>query len=180
MNIDTNVSVILGRIVRDAEVKEKNGKKYCQFSVAVNTYAKDKPVGNFFNLAIFDKYAETIGPYLKKGQQVIVEGYLTQKNIEIGESKISRWIDIYDGVKFLKSLDKVSDDELKAAIFANMDLADIVVVLLSKNVKSMRKFIKWQIEYAVNTKKPLISMNCNRLRILDYDVTPTSLTNKRI
>ena len=89
MNIDTNVSVILGRIVRDAEVKEKNGKKYCQFSVAVNTYAKDKPVGNFFNLAIFDKYAETIGPYLKKGQQVIVEGYLTQKNIEIGESKIS-------------------------------------------------------------------------------------------
>lgn len=86
--------------------------------------------------------------------------------------------DIYDGVKFLKSLDKVSDEELKDAIFANMDLADAVIVLLSKNVKSMRKFIKWQIEYAVNKKMVLMSMNCNRVRSLDYDVTPTILKNR--
>ncbi|MBQ7277033.1 MAG: TIR domain-containing protein [Bacilli bacterium] len=86
--------------------------------------------------------------------------------------------DFYDGIKYLKSLDKVSDDELKAAIFENMDEADAVIVLLSKNVKSMRKFIKWQIEYAVNEKKVLMSMNCNRLRSLDYDVTPTILKNR--
>lgn len=84
----------------------------------------------------------------------------------------------YDGIKYLKSLDKVSDDELKAAIFENMNEASAVIVLLSKNVKSMRKFIKWQIEYAVNEKKVLMSMNCNRLRSLDYDVTPAILKNK--
>jgi len=85
---------------------------------------------------------------------------------------------LFDGTKYLKSLDKVSDDELKAAMYENMDSADVVVILLSKNVKSMRKFIKWQIEHAVSEKKPLLSMNCNHLRSLDYDVTPTILKNK--
>ena len=103
------------------------------------------------------------------------EAYKNLKNFKQSDGTN---FNIYDGVKFLRSLDKVSDDELKAAIFENMDSADVVLVLLSKNVKSMRKFIKWQIEYAVSEKKVLISMNCNRLRSLDYDVTPTILKNK--
>lgn len=86
--------------------------------------------------------------------------------------------DFYDGIEYLKELDKTNDDELKAKIQENMNQADCVLVLLSKNVKSMRRFIKWQIEYAVNQEKVLFSMNCNRIRSIDYDVTPTILKNK--
>ncbi len=85
--------------------------------------------------------------------------------------------DFYDGSRFVKDLDKVSDINLKALIQENMEEADIVLVLLSKTLKSMRRFSKWQIEYAISKNKPIIVMNNSRLRGIDYDVCPTALKN---
>ncbi len=81
----------------------------------------------------------------------------------------------YHGAMFLKELDKTPDDVLKEKIQKNMDDADIVVILLSKTVKSMRRFVKWQIEYAIKQGKPIIAVNPNRIRSVDYDVCPTVL-----
>lgn len=94
MSNDYNNSVLIGRIVRDTELKEKNGKKYCQFSLAVNSASKNEKgeyttKGNFFNLVIYGKYAESMAPYLTQGKQAVVYGTLTQKTIEVGESKYS-------------------------------------------------------------------------------------------
>ena len=83
----------------------------------------------------------------------------------------------YDGAKFANQLDKVDDDELKLAIQKNMEASDVVLVLLSKTLKSMRRFSKWQIEWAINNKKAIIVMNVNRVRGIDYDHTPTVLKN---
>ncbi len=81
----------------------------------------------------------------------------------------------YDGSMFLKELDKTPDDVLKEKMQKNMDAADIVVILLSKTVKSMRRFVKWQVEYAIHQAKPIIAINPNRIRSVDYDVCPTIL-----
>lgn len=83
----------------------------------------------------------------------------------------------YDGCQFAKELDQVNDDVLKAKIQKNMDDADIVLVLLSKTLKSMRRFSKWQIEYAINKQMPIITMNNSRIRGIDYDICPTALKN---
>lgn len=83
----------------------------------------------------------------------------------------------YNGAKYAKELDKVSDDILKASIQGNMDDADIVLILLSKTVKSMRRFVKWQIEYALSKNKPVIVMNNSKIRGMDLDITPTILKN---
>ena len=83
----------------------------------------------------------------------------------------------YDGAEFAKLLDLEADDSLKAKIQANMNDADIVLVMLSKTLKSMRRFSKWQVEYAINAEKPIIVLNNTLLRAIDNDITPTILKN---
>jgi len=83
----------------------------------------------------------------------------------------------YEGAAFAKELDQTSDDELKAKIQKNMDEADVVLVLLSKTLKSMRRFSKWQVEYAIETGKPILVMNNSPLRGIDNDIAPTVLKN---
>ena len=81
----------------------------------------------------------------------------------------------FDSVDYYKELDKTPDDVLKFKIQKNLERADIVVVLLTKTYKSMRKFSKWQLEHAINIGKPIIAVNPNRIRSVDYDVCPTIL-----
>lgn len=82
---------------------------------------------------------------------------------------------IFDSIDYFKQLDKNPDDEVKFKIQKNLERADIVVVLLTKTFKSMRKFSKWQLEHAINIGKPIIAINPNRIRSVDYDVCPTIL-----
>lgn len=82
---------------------------------------------------------------------------------------------IYDGIDYFKEFDKTPDDMLKFKIQKNLERADVIVVLLTKTLKSMRKFSKWQIEHAINIGKPIIAVNPNRIRSADYDVCPTIL-----
>lgn len=80
---DTNIVVERGRLTRNAEMKEYNGRKIVKFSIAVNdsiknqdgTYA-DRP--NFFDCNIWGKYAEVMFKHLVKGRALVVSGRLRQ------------------------------------------------------------------------------------------------------
>lgn len=80
-----------------------------------------------------------------------------------------------DGYEFFKKLDKVDDDVLKSQIYEKMDEANICVVLIGQFTKSYRRFIRWQIEYAINKDKPIIAVNINGIRSVDFDRCPMSL-----
>ncbi|MBQ8678320.1 MAG: single-stranded DNA-binding protein [Treponema sp.] len=90
---DLNSVQIFGRVVRDATMKETSGgTKITEFSIATNITCKDEKEGfvqkgNFFPLAIYGSYAEKMLPHLKKGQRVIIEGYLKQNRWVTGEGK---------------------------------------------------------------------------------------------
>ena len=56
-----------------------------------------------------------------------------------------------------------------------MDEAKVVVVLFGQYTKSYRRFTRWQIEYAINTDKPIIAININGIRSVDFDRCPTIL-----
>ena len=85
---------------------------------------------------------------------------------------------VFDSVDYFKELDKNPDDVVKFKIQKNLERADIVIVLLTKTYKSMRKFSKWQLEHAINIGKPIIAVNPNRIRSVDYDVCPTVLKTR--
>lgn len=79
---DLNVLFLIGRVTSDAKLMEKDEKKFCSFSIAVDySYEKNgtKEQGcHFFPLCIFDKYAENLSKYLTKGTLIQVTGSLKQ------------------------------------------------------------------------------------------------------
>ncbi|MBI9108386.1 MAG: single-stranded DNA-binding protein [Spirochaetales bacterium] len=84
---DVNYVIMIGRLTRDAELKYTNsGLAVSSFSLAVNRRKRSgeswEDEVSFFDLALFGKRAESLNQYLTKGQQVAVEGTLSQDRWE--------------------------------------------------------------------------------------------------
>lgn len=90
---DLNSVQLYGRIVRDATMKETaGGTRIAGFSVATNITCRNgnggyERKGHFFPLALYGQYAEKMLPHLKKGRQVIIEGYLRQNRWTTGDGR---------------------------------------------------------------------------------------------
>ena len=72
-----NKLIIKGRLTRDPEVKQtQSGVPYCRFSVAGNrSYKREgEPEADFFNCTAWQKTAEFVGKYFRKGQEILVVG----------------------------------------------------------------------------------------------------------
>ena len=76
MNI--NSVILVGRLTKDPELRyTPNGVACCQFNLAVsNGKSKDgeERPASFPNIVVWDKQAENLAKYQKKGSQIAVEG----------------------------------------------------------------------------------------------------------
>lgn len=73
-----NNITIAGQLGRDAEARYMpNGDPVLSFSVA-DSQGKDKPT-IWWNCQLFGKRAESLAPYLTKGQSVTVSGNITER-----------------------------------------------------------------------------------------------------
>jgi single-strand DNA-binding protein len=74
-----NTAIIMGRLVRDPEErKTSDGKTVCSFCVAVNDeYRKDMTY--FLDIIAWNKTAEFICKYFRKGSMIAVQGKLTTR-----------------------------------------------------------------------------------------------------
>ena len=91
---DLNNVTLMGRLVRDAEVRQTSSGKNCAlFSLVVNRTKKENDqyvqTPHFFNLALFGSRCQGLLPYLKKGQMIVVEGHLEQRQWEKNGEKRS-------------------------------------------------------------------------------------------
>lgn len=91
-----NKALIAGNLTRDPEQKAlPSGMAVCSFSVATNRVWKDRE-GNkqesadYHNIVVFGRQAETCGQYLKKGQQVLVEGRMQTRSWD-GQDGVKRY-----------------------------------------------------------------------------------------
>lgn len=80
-----NKAYIIGNLTRDPELKSlPSGVKVTSFSVATNrVWMKDgakQEDTEFHNIVVFGRQAETSAQYLKKGQQVLVEGRIQTRS----------------------------------------------------------------------------------------------------
>lgn len=86
-----NKVIIIGRTTKDIELKvTPSGTSVAEFSVAVKRAFKNANGENesdFFNCIAFSKLAETISRYVKKGDQVGIEGRLQTRNYTNKEGK---------------------------------------------------------------------------------------------
>lgn len=79
-----NKVILIGNCTKDPETRYMpSGGAVTNISIATNESYKDKTSGEkvekaeFHNIVFFNKTAEIAGEYLKKGQQVYIEGSLT-------------------------------------------------------------------------------------------------------
>jgi len=75
-----NITVLLGTITKDIELKETNsGVKYTRFSIAVRRNYKNEEGEydtDFFNIVAWRKTAEFISEYFGKGKRIAISGKL--------------------------------------------------------------------------------------------------------
>lgn len=70
-----NSQQIIGNLGKDPEIRETGtGKKVASFPVAVSEKYKDQENTTWFNCVAWEKTAEIIEKYLKKGSKVAIEG----------------------------------------------------------------------------------------------------------
>ena len=77
-----NHSVIMGRLVRDPEIRRTNsGKAVCSFTIACDKPGKDSGA-SFIDCVAWEKTADFVSNYFMKGSAIIVEGRLETRQYE--------------------------------------------------------------------------------------------------
>ena len=86
-----NKAILIGRLTKDPELRTTpTGRNVCQFSVAVNrtfTNANGEREADFINCVVWDKQAENLVKYQKKGNQIAVDGRIQTRNYEDKDGK---------------------------------------------------------------------------------------------
>lgn len=108
---DINSVVLVGRLVKDSEIKYlKSGTPLLNFTLASN---KSKKVNDkwedevsFFDCVLYGKQADNLFKLLLKGKLVSIQGSLEQQRWESNGDKRSRVKIIVDKVQLLEKIEK--------------------------------------------------------------------------
>ncbi len=98
--------MLIGNLTRDPEMKSlPTGMKVTNFSVATNRVWKDKDGSKkesteYHNVVVFGRQAETVAQYMKKGNNLMIEGRLQTRSWESDGKKNYRTEIIADNVQF--------------------------------------------------------------------------------
>ena len=106
---DVNKVILIGRTTHEIDERSfgytTGGTARLNISIAVNR--REKRNGewadrvSYFDVTIWGKTAENIKPYLHKGKQIAVDGYLDQQRWEKDGVKYSKVVIIADNVQLL-------------------------------------------------------------------------------
>lgn len=102
-----NRVILVGRITRDPELRTSpNNVSFCAFTIAVNRLAPSSTgerEADFINCVAFNKQAENLCRFIKKGGQIGVEGKLQTRRYtaQDGSNRIATEV-ICDNIHFLE------------------------------------------------------------------------------
>ena len=99
---------LMGRLTKDPELKQtSSGKTYSRFSIAVKKdFVKDGV--DFINCVAWDKRAEFIANYFKKGQKILIQGRINTGTYEVNGEKRTSFDIVVDKADFIESMATVS------------------------------------------------------------------------
>jgi single-strand DNA-binding protein len=120
-----NKVILLGRLVRDLELKQAGEMSVTKFTLAVNRrFVKqgEERQADFINCTAFGKTATTMVNFLEKGRQIGVEG-----RIQTGSYKNSEGVTVYttevivDNFYFADGKKSQGESEFKCPDFEDVD-----------------------------------------------------------
>ncbi len=96
-----NVVILMGRMTRDPELKyTSGGKAFANFSLAVQ---KTKDEAEFIDCTVWEKTAETIAEYFRKGNRILVQGRLSVSTYEQNGEKRKMTRVVVNSFEFIES-----------------------------------------------------------------------------
>ena len=104
-----NRVILVGRLTRDPELRyTPNGVAVANFTIAVNRPFKNKETGeneaDFINGVVWRKPAENLANYMKKGNQIGIDGRLQSRTYENQQGQTVFVVEVVaDSVQFLES-----------------------------------------------------------------------------
>ena len=90
----------------------------------------------------------------------------------------NRYVDFeFEDAHDLDNMTSRAQDEqyVKSRLRDRMRQADVVVVLVGAKTKNLYRFVRWEIELALDFGLPIIVVNLNERRGIDYDRCPPIL-----
>jgi len=124
-----NFVVIVGRLTKDIELKKTmSGSAFANFNVAVNrSYKNEKgeKETDFINCVVWNKQAENLSLYCKKGSQIGVEGSIQTRNYEDKEGRKVYVTEVFvKSVTFLESKNSEKTNNVNQGDIDNFDIGD--------------------------------------------------------
>ena len=96
-----NIVILMGRMTRDPELKyTSGGKAFANFSLAVQ---KTKDEVEFIDCTTWEKTAETIAEYFRKGNRILIQGRLSVSNYEQNGEKRKSTKVVVNSFEFVES-----------------------------------------------------------------------------
>ncbi len=71
--------------------------------------------------------------------------------------------------------DGSSEETIKRKLRERFEYTKIFVVLIGKNTKNLYKYVRWEIEYALEKDIPIIAVNLNDKKSIDHELCPPIL-----
>ncbi len=85
----------------------------------------------------------------------------------------------FDNAHTLNSLRDGSNEEtIKRKLRERMKESDLLILLVGESTKNLYKFVRWEIELAIDLKLPIVVCNLNGLRTMDNDLCPPILRSE--
>lgn len=121
---DLNRIIVIGRLTREHELfYSASGYPHSTFTIASNKSIKKndqwEDYTSFFEISLWGKVAESLNDYIKKGQQVAIEGHLKQERWTDKESKSGRSKIVIEAkkIQLLGSKNKIESNEIPESEF---------------------------------------------------------------
>lgn len=86
----------------------------------------------------------------------------------------------YDAHDLKPLTDRASDETVRARLRERFSNAKQAIVLIGYSTKNLYKFVRWEIEIALDLDLPIIAVNLNRMRVYDEDLCPPILRDKYV
>jgi hypothetical protein len=81
----------------------------------------------------------------------------------------------FDAHELNKLTDTAGEDTVKRKLRERMAGASQAIVVVGESTKNLFRFVRWEIELAINTQLPIVVANLNDRRSLDSDRCPAIL-----
>lgn len=73
--------------------------------------------------------------------------------------------------------DTSTEETIKRSLRTRLNSSDVLIVLVGDSTKNLFKFVRWEIEVAIEKNMPIIVVNLNKKRYIDSELCPPILRN---